>query len=528
MAGNFEADAEAMLPRGVKGRQGAPAGAEWPTAQDVIAAYRYERKARPKELLLGWRGVTVPGTGTPIGFGDDRHILLCAGSRAGKTVSYLAPWLLLYDGSALVLDPKGELAALTAKQRLAKGQRVFIVDPFNVSRARDKPHLADCVSGYNPLLDLDIGSSMVLDDVATLAEALIDVPSDGDRHWAESAITLLRGLILLVLSVCPATQCHFGTVRNMLNGTDRDIEDWAERQGRDIKPGKAIWHYMASFQDSGDEVTAAVNRVISGVGKWILNMGDDERGSVLSSARTQTRFLDSPDLIAAMKTGGFGLKDIKVGSGPRGANVTVYLCLPASLMVSHGRWMRLMLSLALIAFERARLPAEVPESDMRRLPVLFVLEELATTIGYLRQVESAAGLMAGFGIKLVSVIQDLGQLQHHYRHSWQTFIGNAGVSIFFGNCDATTLEYVASRLGQTSFLVSEPSGASPGALLSGARATNERLQTVPLLLAPEIEQFVGRDTGLALVLPAGKPAFYVTRTNYRTEEGLAGLYDRTA
>ena len=55
-------------------------------------------------LLLGRRA------GRLIGWKDDRHMLTIAGSRAGKGVSLIIPNLLTYEGSALVIDPKGENA----------------------------------------------------------------------------------------------------------------------------------------------------------------------------------------------------------------------------------------------------------------------------------------------------------------------------------------------------------------------------------------------------------------------------------
>ena len=59
------------------------------------------------------------------------HATLVAGSRSGKGRSIIVPNLLGgYQGSALVVDPKGELANLTATFRAALGQRVAVLDPF--------------------------------------------------------------------------------------------------------------------------------------------------------------------------------------------------------------------------------------------------------------------------------------------------------------------------------------------------------------------------------------------------------------
>ena len=78
---------------------------------------RYKRGA----ILLGssfynpsWR----------VGTADDRGLLTIAASRAGKGRSAIIPNLILWPGSALVIDPKGTNAAVTAARRGHGGGRV--------------------------------------------------------------------------------------------------------------------------------------------------------------------------------------------------------------------------------------------------------------------------------------------------------------------------------------------------------------------------------------------------------------------
>ena len=44
-------------------------------------------------------------------------------------------------------------------------------------------------------------------------------------------------------------------------------------------------------------------------------------------------------------------------------------------------------------------------------PVLFLLDEFAAALGRLEPVERAMGLMAGFGVQLWPILQDLHQLR---------------------------------------------------------------------------------------------------------------------
>lgn len=81
-------------------------------------------------------------------------------------------------------------------------------------------------------------------------------------------------------------------------------------------------------------------------------------------------------------------------------------------------------------------------------PILFMLDEMAT-LGRLSMVEQAFGLMAGFGMQLWGIVQDLSQLQRIYGDGWQTFIGNSGVIQYFGSRDLMTAEYFSKLCGVT-------------------------------------------------------------------------------
>jgi type IV secretion system protein VirD4 len=86
---------------------------------------RFDPDNPGKKIFLG------EVNGQLVGIDDDRHMITVAGSRAGKGVSALVPNLLTYRGSVLAIDPKGELACITAEHRAkGLGQKVHVLDPF--------------------------------------------------------------------------------------------------------------------------------------------------------------------------------------------------------------------------------------------------------------------------------------------------------------------------------------------------------------------------------------------------------------
>lgn len=193
----------------------------------------------------------------------------------------------------------------------------------------------------------------------------------------------------------------------------------------------------------------AVQNIIMGGAESLLSMGDNERGSVLSTARRNTKFIDSPAIGRATAESSFSLDELKSRKG----GVSLYLCLPARLIATHSRFLRLVINLILYRMEAMGLSK--PESGSS---VLFVMDEFAS-LGHMEAIEKAAGLMAGYGVKLWPILQDLTQLKTHYKESWETFLGNAGILQFFGNTDLTTLEWIEKRAGQTQIII-ETGGTS--------------------------------------------------------------------
>lgn len=77
--------------------------------------------------------------GRTVGHLDDRHVITVAGSRSGKGRSTLIPNLLLYPGSCVVNDPKGENATITAAYHVCRHRGC---SKNGKSVARDKLHAA--------------------------------------------------------------------------------------------------------------------------------------------------------------------------------------------------------------------------------------------------------------------------------------------------------------------------------------------------------------------------------------------------
>jgi type IV secretion system protein VirD4 len=327
----------------------------------------------------------------------------------------------------------------------------------------------------------------------------------GDPHWTSAARALLRALILLVLRLDEKTR-NLIAVRDLLMLTHPVVAATASAQ--QIKPSAALFNMMVALGDDFE-------RVVAGQGQAFLDMQEKERESVLSEARTQTQFLDSPSLRKVLTKSDFRLADLK-GETP----LSVFLCLPARHMDTHDRWLRVIINLAIGALE----PRRSDPKDKDKPPVLLLLEEFPV-LKHMEKLEAAAGQLAGSGVRLWVIVQNLGQLKRHYKDGWETFIANAGVITAFGNADLETLDYVSRKLGKVAMRVPRASGASWSGALSAARLEQEELREWALLDSDEAAQELSREKGRVLVLVAGQAPVVLRRAKYFEDEAFEGLYD---
>jgi type IV secretion system protein VirD4 len=473
------------FPRGVPGRDlrnNIAPFAQWadPARISSHEFWRYER------------GKTFLGAvnGQPIGVSDDRHMMTVAGSRAGKGVSVIIPNLLEYPGSILTIDPKGENARLTAARRgrgggnvkEGLGQDVFVLDPFGVSGYQ--------TSSFNPLSMIDIDADTAVDDAALIAEALVIQEEGPGRHFSAAARNFLRGLILQVCSDEPPETRNLLTVREYLTLDD-------EHFGRLLKA-------MGTNPNCNFVIQRAANS--------LLSKAPNEKSGVISTAIEQTDFLDSPPIARCLERTDFKLADLKTKP------TTVYLCLPAGRMATHSRWLRIVINLAVEAMERE---AQVPKN-----PVLFLMDEFAV-LDHLSSIEKAAGQIAGFGVKLWPVLQDLSQLKSIYRDRWETFMGNAGLIQFFGNNDQTTLDYVAKRLGSSTIMQVSKGEISVAQSAGGFTGESKQLQITDLMTADEFGRYFSRQSRAQLLLWPGADPIAIDRVQYFEDAFFAGKFSQS-
>ena len=442
-----------------------------------------------------------------IGIDDNRHAMTVGGSRGGKSVT-LTGNLLFYPGSVLALDPKGELAAITAERRTKLGQKVCILDPFKITPER----LAKYRCRFNPLSILDPGGDTMIEDAELIADALV-VAAGKDPHWDESARNQIEGLLLHVATDPELEERrHLITVADLIGKAlvrDTEDEDFFALE-------LAMLKNAARLQRS--DATADIGDAIERAARGFYEKPPNERGGVLSTTRRHTKLLDYRGMNRVLTGHDLDLRELK--TAPNG--MTIYLCLPANRMNGCSRWLRMFINLLLDAMER--------EKTKPAVPVLVCLDEFPV-LGHMKQLETAAGQIASFGVKLWVIIQDWSQGKALYGDRWETFAGNAGILQFFSNNDLATTEYISKRLGKTIVTVTRQNETAPEQRASGLDGRSESQEQYDLLTPDEVSRLFARDDPMKrqLVIWAGHHPMILQRVEYYDEQSpvhgaFAGKY----
>jgi len=485
--------------------------ARWMKIDDILssAALSYDPKNPGNKILIGALGPHL------IGIEDDRHILTVAGSRSGKSVGLVSN-LMFYPGSILATDPKGELAEITATRRAAMGQKIYVLDPFRTA----SPEVSKYRASYNPMSVLKAGSQSFLEDAALIAESIVVQAADQkEPHWDESAKNFIEGVIIHVATAAQyKTRCHLITVRDLLKKAlwvpPADDSEAAGKKKR-VSTRPVLYDEMMRNADvlEADEATADIGSSLMAATLDFYGKGETEVAGVHSTVNRHTKFLDYTAFRKVLMGNDFDLAELKRNP----AGVSIYLCFPATRIEMSKRWMRLFVNQLLDAMER--------EKTKPKVPVLVCLDEFPV-LGYMKQLETASGLIASFGVKLWVILQDWSQGKSLYGDRWETFAGNAGVMQFFGNNDLTTTEYISKKLGKTQVEVARMGEVGQEQRDKGLSGRSENIELHDLLTPDEITRQFARSDRLKrqLILWTGHHPMMLQRVVHHDSAGPLARY----
>ena len=462
-----------------------------------------KNQIKPDSFLLGF---THPdhGVNFPVGISDDRHLFIMAGSRAGKGTSMIIPNLLHWQGGVFCIDPKGENASITAMRRgtaqRAKptatsvreflGQDVAILDPMGAVKGPAKVYRVS----YDPLADVRINTDDEVRQLLAIGDAIVMSDGDKDGHWTDSARMIFVGIMEAVLHTEKDRSNHTLTFCRSIY--QRGLSQYEPNEEGDTR--ETAVDYLRNAPDTPGMLAKDALTLLE-------DAGEEEAGSFSTTLARQLQFLSDPRMQRHLKNDGFSLaRAVR-------QNASIYICLPPSQIARMKRWMRMLIRVGL----DAKMFADKPH---RGIQTLFLLDEFSS-LGKMSEIEDSAAYMAGYGIKLVPVIQNIGQVKELYAKNWETFLANAGAIIAWGLNDLDSEKYVSDRIGNALIWeISKSAGTSKEAGRWFAKTLSENqstaLQERPVRRPNEVHTDGSRETGRAFILTASSEPFMVARANY--------------
>jgi type IV secretion system protein VirD4 len=383
----------------------------------------------------------------------------------------------------VVVDPKGQNAAVTARHRAAMGHDVYVLNPFGLHTGRpwNLPR-----HRYNPLSRLDIKSPNVVAETAALAQALI-VTQARDPYFDDTARDLVAALMLHLV----ATRGRTATLAQMR---------------------RMVTAISARNDDAAALLLTMRNSPYPFVRQPIARFFDVEArdiSSAINTAVTQTSFLDDPALSDEASGGALTGNDVDMRQLKR-KPTTVYLILPGQFMDAYARFLRLLITSAI----------DTLTAEPGGHPVLFILDEFAR-LQQLPAVSNAFGFAAGFNLQLWPFLQDVPQRESVYGPDWKSILANCGLVQFFTPTDLETAEYLQRRGG--SFTGESLTRSYSSGLLKSGRSETASESRMPLL---PFERMMSLPPDEAVTFFAGKhDPFLVGRAPYWQIPRLAGMFD---
>jgi len=347
-------------------------------------------------LIVGWH----PQLG-PLIYHGQQGVLLAAATRTGKGVGFVIPNLLHYPHSVVQLDVKEENFKYTSLYRQRNGQEVYLWAPFSETGHTHCWNIFDAV--WQRPEHLQIGDIMSIGDA--LYPAKVEPRA---RFFNDNARSLFLGLTLY-LRETPGMPVTLGEILRQSSGKGKPIKEYLKgiletRSRTDTDLAPLSWRCVD-----------ALNR--------FLNQPETTLGNVLSTFNAPLQIFTDPVVEAATSKSDFDLADV------RKRRMTIYVGIaPGKLAEASAQLLVNLFYSQLINLNLRELPESNPELKYQCL----LLNDESTAPGKIEIIAQANGYMAGYNLRLATVIQSVAQVTECYgEQGARSLITNHGAHLLY-------------------------------------------------------------------------------------------------
>jgi type IV secretion system protein VirD4 len=418
----------------------------------------------PPSILIGrfkGRYLALPG---------QLSVMLSAPTRSGKGVGVVIPNLLNWPDSVVVLDIKGENHAITAGYRAAHSQAVYAFSPFD-EQARSHR--------WNPLTAVRTSPLHRVGDLLGIGQVFF--PNDGsgtssEAFFNDQARNLFLGLGLLLLET-PELPRTVGEMLRQSSGKGQPLKDHL---------GSQITQRREQGNPLTDECIDALQRLLSN--------SENTLSSVVATFHAPLTIFADAVVDAATSADDFRLEDL------RRQRMSVYVRIPPHRLANARPLLNLFFS-QLVSLNTQHLPEQDPSL---RFQCLLVNDEF-TAMGRVGVITHSAAFLAGYNLRLLTVVQAMSQLDAVYGDKEaRTFATNHGLQILYAPREQRDADEYSAMLGHfTERATSRGRSRSFSGHGHSTVSRNESEQRRALLLPQEFKE-LGRER-LVVIFENCKP-----------------------
>ena len=377
-------------------------------------------------------------------FGGSEHVLVEAPTRSGKGIGIVIPNLLTWAGSVVVLDVKRENYDASAGFRAHYGQQVFLFNPTDRQGRTAR---------YNPLAYIDRNDAQdVIIELQKIATMLFIAPERGEAFWSNGARTGFAGVGAWLAETSDEPLTMGAIYRHLTEGDARHFFNKILANPK-LSLSTGCRTALADFAGGSENSFADTKKTITNVlGLWL-----------------------NPLVDAATSASDFDLRDL------RKRHISIYLGVSPDELDRIAPLYNLLFQ-QLIDLNVRELP-----DDTTPVPVLVILDEFAR-LGRASVIASAFSYVAGYGIRLLPVIQSRSQLRGVYgEHVADEIVANCGVEVAFTPKELRVANELSDRIGYVGQESVTKSLTINGWLANRSKSISEQRRA--LMLPQELMQF---------------------------------------
>lgn len=394
-----------------------------------------------KTILVGKKN------GRYLTYGGYQFVILAAPTRSGKGVGIVVPNCLNYSDSLVVLDIKGENFDITSGFRAKHGQKVYLFAPFDEAGVTHR---------YNPLEYISDDPAQRLGDIDAIGTALYSGGNQNDKFWSENAKDLFRGLCLFVLERkdLPKT---FGEILRQASGKEKPLKEY-------------IFEELKKAQDTGHPFSNAcidcLNRVLSN--------SENTLAGIVATFGTPLLIFQNPRVDLATSANDFDLREV------RRERMSIYFKMPPNKLKEGSVLVNLFFDQLLNLNTRV-----LPSQDKTLKHQCLVLLDEMTSIGKVAMIAQAVSYMAGYNMRLLTIIQNKSQLEDVYGKAGAlTLLSNHALMVMYA--PSPTVQSDAQEYSEMLGYETVKSRSRTSSMQSSSTSTSDQRRA--LMLPQEIRE----------------------------------------